>query len=91
MDVKLKSFHKIIYKENGRWKGLTYKYEGSIGLSQIINDVKEKIISDFDNIKDRIILQMEGRYGRNAKGMEYLRKLFEKEFGQYMDLGVGKK
>ncbi len=51
---------------------------------EFIRDDKEKEdIEEFKNKRDRIIIAMKERYGKTAKGNEYLENLFKKEFKKW--------
>lgn len=52
--------------------------DGVLWLKCIVNQ-KQKLIEDFINIKKRIMIAMEERYGKTAKGLEYLENLFKDE------------
>ena len=41
---------------------------------------REKLISEFKKIGDRIVMQIRATYGRTSKGSEYLENLFKEEF-----------
>ncbi len=48
-------------------------------MHRMIKRAKKKLIEEFKNIRDRIMIAMKERYGKTAKGNEYLENLFKDE------------
>ncbi len=48
-------------------------------IDKLLKEQKEKLIEEFKNIRDRIMIAMKERYGKTAKGNEYLENLFKDE------------
>ena len=48
-------------------------------IDKLLKEQKEKLIEEFKNIRDRIMIAMKERYGKTAKVNEYLENLFKDE------------
>ncbi len=49
----------------------------------ILNFISKNLIEEFKNIRDRIMIAIREKYGKDAKGSEYLENLFKDELKKW--------
>lgn len=68
---------------SNRYETYNWKKEDWEAHNRLQDNSIKRIIEDFHDIKDRIIKTISLRYGKDAKGLEFIKNLFREEFKKF--------